>query len=89
MNYVAGMWIAWSALALALLGLIGYRIYLTQYEEDRLFLDNADGLEHRQQEEMLAKLRRLKPVIRVFGGAEGVVTLGLVGFYVMDALRQF
>jgi hypothetical protein len=90
MSYVVVMWIVWAALGLVLLGLILYRISLTQDEEDRLFLeDGADETQHHQQDEMLAKLKRLTPVIRIFGGAEGLVTLGIVAFYVMDALRQF
>ncbi len=90
MSYVVVMWIVWSALGLILLGLMLYRINITQYEEDRLFLEeNADETQHSRQGEMLAKLKRIRPVIRIFGGAEGIVTLGLVAFYVMDALRQF
>jgi hypothetical protein len=89
-SYVIVMWIVWAVLGLILLGLILYRISITQYEEDRLFLeDGADETQHRQQNEMLAKLKRLKPVIQIFGGVEGLVTLALAAFYVMDALRQF
>jgi hypothetical protein len=37
-------------------------------------------------------MKRVRPVehlIRIFGGVEGLVTLGILAFYIMDALRQF
>ena len=89
MSYIVVVWIVWGILTLVLLSLMLYRIHLTQNEEDRLFLDDAGSMQHRDQDEMLAKLKRLRPVIRLFGGFEGLATLALVGFYVVDALRQF
>lgn len=89
MSLIITVWIVWTVLGLVLLGLIMYRGSITRYEEDQLFLDNANGFEHRQQAELLKKVKRIEPVIRIFGGAEGLVTLGIVGFYLMDALRQF
>lgn len=89
MSYVIVVWIVWAALGLILLGLIMYRGNITRYEEDRLFLDDASEMQHQEQELLLKKVKRIEPVIRIFGGAEGVVTLGIVAFYLMDAFRQF
>ncbi len=89
MNSIIVIWIVWAVLTVILLGLLLYRISISQYEEDRLFLDGENELQHHAQDEMLAKLKRLRPAIRICGGAEGIVTLILVGFYVLDALRQF
>ena len=89
MSYIVIVWIVWGTLALVLLGLMLYHIHLTQYEEDRLFLDGGSAMQHRGQDEMLAKLKRLRPVIRIFGGIEGLATVALVTIYVLDALRQF
>lgn len=89
MSYVIVVWIVWAALGLILLGLIMYRGNITRYEEDQLFLDDASEMQHREQELLLKKVKRIEPVIRIFGGAEGVVTLGIVAFYLMDAFRQF
>ena len=89
MSVVIVVWIVWAALGFVLLGLIMYRSSLTRYEEDQLFLDDANEFQHREQVELLRKVKRIEPMIRVFGGAEGLFTLGIVGFYLMDALRQF
>ena len=89
MSYIIAIWILWAVLAVIVLGLILYRMSLTQYEEDQLFIDDADSMRHRDQDKMLAKVKRLEPVIRIFGGVEALATLAIVAFYVMDALRQF
>jgi len=89
MSYIIVLWIVWGALALVLLGLIVYRMGLTQYEEDRLFLDGGSEMQHREQDQMLAKVKRLEPMIRICGGVAGLATLAIVAFYLMDALRQF
>lgn len=89
MSYVVVLWVVWAVLGLVLLGLILYRVAITQGDEDSLFLEDGNETQHHQQEETLAKLKRITPVIRIFGGAQGILTLGIVAFYVMDALRQF
>lgn len=89
MSYIIVLWSIWAVLAVVLLGLIVYRISLTQYEEDRLFLDGGSEMQHRNQDVMLAKVKRLQPAIRIFGGIEGLATLAIAAFYLLDALRQF
>lgn len=89
MSYILVLWIVWGVLAVLLLCLFAYRISLSQYEEDRLFLDGGNEMQHRDQDAMLAKVKRLEPLIRIAGGVEGLATLAIAAFYVMDALRQF
>ena len=89
MNFIIVIWIVWVALAVVLLGLLLYHMNITQDEEDDLFLDAAEETERRRQDDVSAKLKRLKPWIRICGGVEGIVTLILVGFYIVDAMRQF
>ena len=89
MSYVIGMWIVWGALAVILLGLLMYRGNLTRYEDDQLFLDDSNEMEHRAQDEIMRKIKKIEPVIRVFGSVTGLVTVGIVGFYVYDAIQHF
>ncbi len=83
------IWTVWVALALILLGLMMYRANITRYEDDQLFLEDSNTMQHHEQDEVLRRVKPVERMIRVFGGAEGVVTLGIVGFYLMNALRQF
>ncbi len=89
MHYIIAMWIVWGMLATVLLGLLMYRGNLTRYEDDQLFLSDSNQIEHQAQDEILVKIRKIEPVIRIFGGVTGLITVVIVGFYVYDAIHQF
>ena len=76
----------WAALAVCFLALLVYRGQLTRYEDDQLFLsDEVNNLEREQQTRIVSRVRRIEPLVRIFGGAAGLVTAGVVGMYVYDA----
>lgn len=83
------VWMVWAALGIVLIGLIMYRVSIMRFEEDELFLDESQKAKESEQAERMRKLKRVEPVIRIFGGVEGIVTLGIVGFYLLDALHHF
>jgi hypothetical protein len=89
MSYVLVIWTVWGALGLVLLGLILYRSTITRNEDDQIFLDESTTMQHHEQEEILRRVKPVETMIRICGGAEGVVTLGILAFYVTDALRRF
>jgi hypothetical protein len=89
MSYVLVIWSVWGVLGLVLLGLIVYRAAITRAEEDQLFLEEAATMQQQEQELILKRVKPVETMIRVFGGVEGLVTLGILAFYLMDALRQF
>jgi hypothetical protein len=89
MSFLIVIWTVWAVLAVALLALLLYRVSVTQYEEDQLFIDGGNLIQQQQQEQIFMKLARIRPAIRIIGGMEGFVTLAIAAFYVMDALHQF
>jgi hypothetical protein len=89
MSYVLVIWTVWVALGIVLLGLILYRAALTRTEEDQLFLEEMPTMQQREQELIMKRVKPIEHMIRVCGGAEGVLTLGILAIYLMDALRQF
>jgi hypothetical protein len=89
MSYVLVIWVVWGALGLVLLGLILYRASITRHEEDQIFLEETSTMQQQEQELIMKRVRPVENMIRICGGAEGVVTLGILAFYLMDALRQF
>lgn len=89
MSFIIVIWIVWAVLAVVLLGLLLYHMNITQDEENELFLEGSDDFERRRQDEIAAKLKRLKPFLRICGGVEAAATLVLVAFYITDAMRQF
>ena len=88
MSMVLLMWIVWAGLAVAFLALLAYRGTITRYEEDQLFLTGTNEISHHEQDDIIRKVNRLQPFLRVLGGAAAVMTVGVVGFYVWDAIQH-
>lgn len=82
------LWIVWAVLAAAFLAVLAYRGTITRYEEDQLFLNEDMSSEHQEQDEIVRKVHKLEPFVRILGGATGAMTVAIVGFYVYDALRH-
>ncbi len=79
----------WLALAVSFLGLLLYRGQLTRYEDEQLFLN--EEIQHeaaQQQSDLVRRVKRLEPLVRIFGGAAGLVTASIVGMYVFDAWQH-
>jgi hypothetical protein len=81
--------IIWAVVTVAFLLLIAYRGQITRYEEDQLFLNGAHSNEETQQNEIIRKVNRLAPFVRLLGGATGVITAGIIGLFIYDAWQHF
>ncbi len=80
--------IIWAALAACFGGLLIYRSQLTRYEDEQLFLNGeANGNVEQEQTEIVRRVNRLQPILRVCGGAVGLMTAGVVGIYVWNAWK--
>jgi hypothetical protein len=88
MSYMPIVWIVWAGVITFLLILLVYRSNLTRYEEDQIFLDDAGSHLKKEQEELLVKVNRIQPWIRIVSGATGVLTVAILGVYVWDALQH-
>ena len=87
LSYMPVVWIVWAAVITFLLVLLVYRSNLTRYEEDQIFLDEAAN-QKKEQEDLLAKVNKIQPLIRVVTGATCVLTVAILGVYVWDALQH-
>jgi len=76
--------VIWGAVTICFLLLIAYRSQVTRYEEDQLFLNGENSLEQKEQTEIVRKVNRIAPLIKVFGGATTLATLGIVGLFFYD-----
>ena len=77
----------WGALTAVLVVLLIYRGTLSMHEEDQLFLSDPDSPRHREQEELVDKMNKLKPMLRLFGTASGVMVLAIGGLFVYQSLN--
>lgn len=89
LSFVPVMWILWAVLTTTLLILLLYRSNLTRYEEDQLFLDESFEHQHREQDEILKKVNRVQPMVRIVMVCTCLMTATVIGFYVWSALKQF
>jgi hypothetical protein len=88
MDAIPVLLIIWAAIAACFLGLLAYKGQLTRYEEDQLFLNETVSQEQQLQTEIIRKVTRLAPFVRVFGIASAVMTAGIVGAFTYDAWQH-
>jgi hypothetical protein len=66
-----------------------YRGQLTRYEDEQLFLnDDVNRSERELQSKIVSRVNKIEPLVRIFGGAAGLVTACIVGMVVYDAWRR-
>jgi hypothetical protein len=88
MSIMPVLWIVWAGVTAILLVLLAYRGTITRYEEDQIFLDSAGDHQQKQQTEILAKVGKIQPFVRVATGATCVLSACILGIYVWDAVKH-
>ena len=88
MSAMPFLWIVWAGVTAIMLILLGYRGTLTRYEEDQIFLDDAANHQQQEQNQILLKVHRIQPYVRISIAATSVLTAFIVGIYVWDAIRS-
>jgi len=88
MGFMQIIMIVWGACLACFLGLLAYNATITRYEEDQLFLNGTNESEKQQQSEILHKVQRTAPFIRISGSASLLLTLAIAGIYTWDAWQR-
>jgi hypothetical protein len=88
MSFMPVVWIVWASIITILLVLLVYRSNLTRYEEDQIFLDDCNSHQKKEQEDILVKVNKIQPAIRIVTGVTCFLTVGIIGVYVWDALQH-
>ncbi len=78
--------IAWGVLTAALIVLLIYRSTLTMQEDDQLFLGESESHMAKEQVEIMAKVTKLGPLVKVLGTASGVLILAIAGIAVYQQM---
>lgn len=89
MTMVPMMWAVWAALVLVLAIIYLYRSNLERDEEDQLFLDDSFNHVKTAQAAILNRVNRVQPVLRVSMVLASVATVFVIGYYVLDVVKQF
>jgi hypothetical protein len=88
MDAIPVLLIIWAAIVACFLGLLAYKGQLTRYEEDQLFLSETVSQEQQLQTEIVRKVTKIQPFVRIFGVAAAVMTAGIVGIFTWDAWQH-
>jgi hypothetical protein len=73
------LFIIWGAFTAVLVILLIYRGTLTMHEDDQLFLDSAEDHMQKEQQELIGKMDRLTPWVRICGAGSAVLIAIIAG----------
>jgi uncharacterized membrane protein YjfL (UPF0719 family) len=80
--------VAWGVLTGILIVLLIYRSTLTMHEDDSIFLNETESQMHKDQVEVLAKMKKLTPIVRILGALSGVMILVIAGLFIYQGLTS-
>ena len=88
MSTMLDLVIAWGALTAALIALLIYRGTLTMQEDDQLFLGESESHMAREQMEIMNRVNKLGPFLKILGAASAVLILAIAGVAIYQGLQQ-
>ena len=80
--------IAWGVVTGVLLILLFYRSMLTRQEDDQLFIDETSASKATEQQQLIAKVNKINPLVKIVGAASGVMILVIAGWAVSLGLNS-
>jgi hypothetical protein len=80
--------IVWGVLTAVLIVLLIYRSTLTMQEDDQLFLDESESHMEQEQLQILAKVNKINPLVKVLGATSGLMFLVIAGLFIYQGLNQ-
>ncbi len=80
--------IAWGVLTAALIVLLIYRGTLTMHEDDQLFLGESESHLAREQVEIMARVTKLGPFVKVLGTASALLILAIAGIAIYQGMTR-
>jgi len=88
MTHLTWLLIAWGALTAVLIVLLIYKSTLSMREDDQLFLDESESHMEQEQLEILRRMNKVTPLVRIFGAASGVLILVIAGIWIYNGFTQ-
>jgi len=80
--------IVWGVLTAILIVLLIYRSTLTMQEDDQLFLNESESHMQTEQTELLIKVNRITPIVKILGAVSGVMILVIAGLFIYQGLNN-
>jgi hypothetical protein len=80
--------IAWGVVTGILLILLFYRSTLTRQEDDQLFIDESSASRATEQSQLIAKVNKINPLVKLVGATSGLMILVIAGWAVYLGLNS-
>jgi hypothetical protein len=87
MSPMVGLLIAWGILTAILIVLLIYKSTLTMHEDDSIFLNDTESQMQKDQTEVLAKMKKITPILKVLGAVSGAMILIIAGLFIYQGLN--
>ena len=78
----------WGVLTTLLVILLIYRSTLTIHEDDQLFLDDSESQMQAEQTELLQRMNRIQPFLRLLGACSGLLIVLICGLWLYQGISQ-
>jgi hypothetical protein len=88
MSPMFGLLVAWGVVTGILILLLIYKSTLTMHEDDSIFLNESESQMHKDQVEVLAKMKKIGPILKVLGALSGAMILVIAGLFVYQGLTS-
>jgi hypothetical protein len=80
--------IVWGVVTGILLILLFYRSTLTRQEDDQLFIDESSSSRATEQRQLIAKVNKINPLVKIVGATSGLMILAIAGWAVYIGLNS-
>jgi hypothetical protein len=88
MTPMFGLLVAWGVLTGILIILMIYKSTLTMHEDDSIRLNENESQMQKDQTEVLNKMRKIAPIVKVLGALSGVMILVIAGLFIYQGLNS-
>ena len=89
MSLMTMLLVAWGVMTGVLILLLIYRSTLTMHEDDQLFLGESESHMQAEQTELIARMNKLTPIVRLFAALSVVLTVFIAGYALWQRMNEF
>lgn len=80
--------IVWGISTAVLIVLLIYRGTLTMHEDDQLFIGSSESHMEQEQAELMTRVNRITPAVRLLGATSGVLIVLISGLWIYEGLTR-
>jgi CDP-diglyceride synthetase len=79
--------VVWGVVTAILIILLIYRSTLTMHEDDQLFLDESQSQMEQEQIQLMKRVNKISPYLKVLGALSGAMILVMAGMAIYQGLN--